>query len=79
MSNGSWKLLSAFNDNYNLVLDTRNPDDARQEVIERLTEIKQQWTPEQIISLENLLTIGRQNLLSTEINESSPAPTANKT
>lgn len=75
MTDGTWQLISAFNDNYNIVLEERSSDKARQEVVSRIAEIKQQWKDqERIISLENLLLTGRPNLLKTEPNESSPVP-----
>ena len=57
MTDGTWRLVTAFNDNYNILLDQHDNDAARQEVVGRLQEIKQRWTDKgRIISLENLLS-----------------------
>lgn len=57
MSDGSWRLLTSFNDNYNIVLEGRDEDEAIKEVVSRLNEVKKRWEDKNlIISLENLLT-----------------------
>jgi hypothetical protein len=80
MSNGTWQLLSAFNDNYNMVLEHREAEAARLEVLSGIMEIKEKWNREKrIISLENLLTIGRPSSSKTEKNDISSAQTVEKT
>lgn len=77
MSDGTWQLVSSLTDNYNIILDNRESDAARDEVLSRITEVKDKWIKnQQIISLENLLTTGRPNSLRTEANNTSPAPIA---
>jgi len=67
MSDKTWRLVASFTDNYNIILDQRAHDAARQEVVGRIREIKQQWQDKgRIISLENLLTTGQPNLSKTE-------------
>jgi len=77
MSDGTWRLITSLQDNYNIILDKREGDAAQQEVISRLQEIKKEWqTKERIISLENLLTIGRPSTSKTETKNSSLVPSA---
>ena len=90
MTDGTWRLLSSFRDNYNLVLDDHGVDKTRREVVTTLSEIKEKWKKEdRLISLENLLIIGRpntssstrtesQNSLKTEVRPSSDVPDAKK-
>jgi predicted RND superfamily exporter protein len=67
MSDGTWRLVTSFEDNYNIVLEHREGDAARQEVVGRIQEIKQKWQEQKrIISLESLLTTGRPNSSKTE-------------
>jgi len=80
MTDGTWRLVTSFQDNYNIILAQREHDAARQEVVGRLQEIKQQWQDKGlIISLENLLTTGRPSLSKTEGKTKLPAPRAGKT
>jgi hypothetical protein len=56
MTDGTWRLITSFQDNYNIVLEERDPDKARNEVTNRLMEIKKKWHKKGlIIALENLL------------------------
>ncbi len=72
MSDGTWRLVTSFQDNYNIILDKREDEAARQEVVGRLQEIRAEWQKqERIISLESLLTTGRPNLSKTEPKSSS--------
>jgi hypothetical protein len=74
MTNGTWRLITSFQDNYNIVLEERMPDAARREVTSRLMEIKQQWQSKGlIISLENLLNNTEQQNSLTEPTTPSPA------
>ena len=80
MSDGSWKLVTAFQDNYNIVLEQREGDAARQEVVGRIREIKEQWqNQERIISLENLLNTGPPSSSKTESMKLSSVPPVIKT
>ena len=75
MSDGTWRLVTAFTDNYNLILENRENMLARQEIIDRLREIKDQWKSQNaILSLENLLLTVHPNSLKTEEKTSSDAP-----
>lgn len=75
MNNGSWRLVSSFTDNYNIILDQRDGNAARQEVVGRIQEIKQEWDKKkQIISLENLLTTEPPNSSKMETNSPLPVP-----
>jgi hypothetical protein len=77
MSNGTWRLVTSFQNNYNIILEQRENDAARQEVVSRLQEIKQQWKDQaRIISLESLLTTERPSGSKTREKSLSPAPTA---
>ena len=77
MSDGTWRLVTSFKDDFNIILDHRTHDAARREVVDRLREIKQKWEDRgRIISLENLLTTGRPNLLKTEGKTTLPAQVA---
>ncbi len=51
MSDGTWRLVTAFRDGYNLVLPSRNPDSAKNEAIELLESIKQKCQTECITNL----------------------------
>lgn len=74
MSNGTWRLVTSFQDNYNIILDQRDPKLARREVTGRIMEIKQQWQDKgRIISLENLLTTEPPSSSKTEKKPSSNA------
>jgi hypothetical protein len=80
MSDGSWLLVTAFEDNYNIVLDHRDKDEAKREVINRLMEIKQQWQDKgRIISLENLLMNERPPSMKMGQSPPSSAPVAAET
>lgn len=75
MSDGTWRLVTSFTDNYNIVLENRESDAARQEVVGRIREIRAKWQEqERIISLENLLTTERPSSSKTEPKSSSPVP-----
>jgi hypothetical protein len=75
MSDGTWRLVTSFEDNYNIVLENREGDAARQEVVGRIQEIKRQWQDQKrIISLETLLTTGPPNSSKTPEKNSSSAP-----
>ena len=74
MSDGTWRLVTSFEDNYNIILENRESDAARQEVVGRIQEIKRQWqNEERIVSLESLLTTGRPNSSKTESRKPSSA------
>ena len=77
MSDGTWRLVTSFQDNYNIILENRESDASRQELVSSLQEIKRQWQEQtRIISLENLLTTERPNSSKTAEPSSSPAPNA---
>jgi len=62
MSNGSWRLVTAFKDNFNIILDNRDIEKAIDEVVDNLSEIKKTWKDQsKIISLENLMNTKKQN------------------
>jgi hypothetical protein len=71
MTDGQWKLIAAFKDNYNIVLKEREPDKAKEEVIQAIEEIKNKWKKEnRIVCLENFLTCPKiPEPSSTEIKE----------
>ena len=43
MTNGQWRLVKSFQDNYNVVLENRPIDDAVQELVDGMKENKQRW------------------------------------
>jgi hypothetical protein len=80
MTDGTWRLVTSFQDNYNIVLDQRDPTLARREVTGRIGEVKQTWRDKgRIISLENLLTTEPLNLSKMEKNLPSSAHSAEQT
>ena len=80
MNDGTWRLVTSFQDNYNIILEGRECEAARQEVVSRIKEIKSQWqNQQQILSLENLLTTGRPSSSKMELKNSSFVPPAEKT
>jgi len=79
MSDKTWRLVTSFQDNYNIILENREGDASRQEVVSRLQEIKRKWqNQKQIVSLETLLTTERPNSSKTEEKSSSSAQPVEK-
>ncbi len=52
MTDGTWTLVTSFNDNYNVVLDGKTEEELKAEIVDKLKQSKEGM---EIISLVNLL------------------------
>ncbi len=67
MTDGTWRLLNSFQDNYNIILEQRETGLVHEEVAGHIREIKEKWKKQgQILSLESLLNTEHPNSLKTE-------------
>lgn len=66
MSDGTWRLVTAFRDGYNIVLPSRDTETAKSEAIELLESIKQKCQTE---CITNLLV---ENSTNSSMNSETP-------